>query len=164
MERTIIDMNNIENLVINGDVFIIPNSAAKINEFFEPEKKRELMKSICKMNGVEFNEEKDLCVETWIVSKEFCSDNVADHNIRTVNEDGNIVLIGLNSGRFIPSCLLKDHNEGETIDIKLPIWININRAETAEDTEVTFRLTLAQEKYRYKRFGSFQEVFKAVTS
>ena len=164
MERTIIDMNNIENLVINGDIFIIPNRAAKIQDFFDfaQEEKKEIMEKICRLNERVFDVDNEHCLETWICSEEFQCDNVADHNIHTLTTDGQRVTIGIDNGRYIPSSLFKGHKEGETIEIKIPIWISISHAETPINTVVTFRLTLSQTKYRYRIFGNFEEVFDRV--
>lgn len=159
-----INLNN--GIHINADLFIIPNSAAKIEDLIDISRENNLkyMQKICELNGMKFDEQNDYLIETWYCSEEFECDNIPDHSIYCNTEDGQRCIIGVESRRWLPSNLFKGKKEGDTINVKIPVWVRINNRNNGDaiDAIADFTITLSQTKYRYARFGNFEEVLEKV--
>ena len=158
-----IDINNIQ---LNADIFVIPNQAAKLSSFFEcvQEEKLVAANQIAELNGFTFDPEKDYFIETWMVCAEHGCDNFADHCIHYKDDDGTYYTIGIED-RYLPSNLFVGKKEGDMITIKLPVWY-VNDAQFPERsngrTVAEIQIKLNQSDYRYRRFGTFEEVLKKV--
>ena len=159
---------DIMNLHINADIFIIPNPASNISDFFDSVQNEQLanMSTICKLNNEEFTPGIDRLVETWMVCKELGCDNVADHRIEVLDLEGNKRVIGIDS-RYLPSNLLEGHVEGDIINIKLPVYITDGGRRyqvpgITIETVADFTITLNQLGYHYRRFGFFEDVMAKV--
>lgn len=159
---------------INASVFIIPNSAARIKDLFEfdQEEKLHQMEEICKVNGLTFDPEKDYLIECWYHSKEYNCDNMPDHNIHCIGEDGCRNRISFPYRRYLPSNIFENHKEGDVINIKLPAILEKfthyedNDPEDLQEEEIDIitdiKLELNQLDYRYGRFGPFENVLEKV--
>jgi len=162
-------LNMSNGIAINADLFIIPNSAAKIEDLFDSakEERTNQMNKICELNGMTFDKDHDWLIECWLCAPELDCDNIADHNIHVLNENGAHCTIGLDHWRNMPSTLLKGKKEGDTISVKIPVWVRVEGEEeqypNARDIIADFNITLAQTKYRYRRFGTFEETLAKVT-
>lgn len=157
-----IDISN--GISINADLFIIPNSASKIEDLldFVRDENLKRMQNICELNNMSFNPEKDYLIETWYCSPELECDNIADHSIHVMTQNGEDCIIGVES-HYLPSNLFIGKKEGDVIKVKLPVWVRTgSRKNAATDMVADFSITLAQQKYRYRRFGAFEECFNRV--
>lgn len=163
---------NINDIIINGDIFIIPNAATKIHDHFESSRERLLgtMTEICDLNNTVFNDRTDRLVQCWYCSKELGCDNIPDHSIYTTDENGQDCRICVD-GRFLPSNLFEGKKEGDVISIKIPLKVYMGtrkdlvlKGSQPTKTTGTFNLRLAQKDYRYRSHGSFEEVFTRVMS
>lgn len=163
-------IKKLEAMVINGGIFIIPNHAPKIDNYYPNfrEKKFNYMSAICAANGVEFDRANDHCIETWFFSHEMNCDNICDHSIHMVDDDTKIT-ISVPSDRQIPECLLKGKKEGDILDIKLPVIVAFDGCQHAfvekggVEIVMNFKFELCQKKTRYERFGNFEDVLYRVT-
>ncbi len=151
----------------NAEIFIIPNSAAKISSYFEvfQNKYRDLAIKLCNDNDVEFNEETDYMVETWICSDELRTENLQNHGCIIRIDGKKYYLDGGRIKRDIPSTILKNLKEGESIVIKfndIQIEDYDSDDERKYNINLELNITAAQTKYRYKRFGNFEDTLKYV--
>jgi hypothetical protein len=145
----------------DADIFIIPNSASMIKDFFNPEDQLKKMNAVCGVNGITFDPENDFIIETWYVADQLCCENIADHDIYFNDEDGNECTLISDPGRFLPAKLFESHKEGETITVSLPMGLIKNYHEE-HDVVVKVHMTLNQGEYRYRRFGDFENVLDDV--
>lgn len=168
-----IENKPIINATANAEIFIIPNRACKLSGIldFAKDKFRKLGEDVCASSGTSFDESKDYFVETWITAEEdLGSENLADHGFRIKLSDNQYVRVcGGEISIDIPSSLLKDLREGkETVQItfnNLQGRIITNKDyDNAVDAIVnlTLNLTGAQTKYRYRRYGNFEDTLKVV--
>ncbi len=130
--------------VVEGDVFVIPNSSEKLDSFCEPEW---LMEKLRRNAGIYANYS-DMMVELWICSSQ--CDNWADTpggfqkeaEIK-FNEEGKIGLtrnqrvIGYFPKHF-PASVVEGKKEGDVIELDNPEY------------GVKIKLTCRQLNYRYK--------------
>lgn len=167
------ELNINEPITINGDIFIIPNSAPRLKDYWMESFKAKMQKymhQICELNGLKFDETVDRCVETWYTSPEMECDNIPDHDIHFEYE-GEKYQLTFPSGRQLPSPLFKDKKEGDVVEIKVPVYIRKYDRPHYKDkmfdedieTVVTLKLKLAQTEYRYRSFGNFEDVLKKVS-
>ena len=167
MKNNTNELKNIGTIKANAEIFIIPNSAAKISGYFEifREKYRNLANKICKDNNLEFNENKDYMVETWICSDDLRTENLADHGCKIMVDGKKYYLENGAIKRDIPSTVLYNLKEGESItlifnDIKIVDYDSDDYDEYLINLELN--ITASQTKYRYARFGKFEDVLKYV--
>lgn len=148
----------------NASLFIIPNSACKLEGFFEfarEDRKADLSK-LLEANGKSFDEETEYFVETWMHSTDLDCDNMCDHGFR-LSIDGKEYWTEL-PNRDFPKSLLDGHKEGEHIQVIYPLTAYPWRSEDDEEIDVNLNidLELNQRDYRYRRFGNFEDVLKKV--
>lgn len=157
---------------INADMFIIPNSAMKIKDFFwyryidEKEYARKdlaFYKNLYTDNNKEFNDD-DFYPQIWLTNNEF--DNIIRHGFAIDVNGGRYFIDNSNMSLLenCPRCLI-DIKEGETAtvlvrDIKATNGFGDN-AETIM-VDIMFHLTANQHEYRYRNFGTFEEVLRRV--
>ena len=170
---------NVENvngkLVVNAkaEVFIIPNTPSKVNlDSCLGERLANVINEISSLNGYEFSPDERL-VQLWWTSEDLGRENLADHGIRVqLNEDHLILSASCtyDSFGYLPIGMVKDWHEGEEVEIIIPIKtdkscfilkngkFNEGLVE-ADEMEIEFHLkvTPSQLKYRYRRFGTFEE-------
>ena len=167
---TIKTLETLENIVINGDIFIIPNRACKIDDYYEDFREKFLKEAIeiCEINGFEFNKDEDHIIETWYLSNELGCDNIPDHDLYIVYDNKEYQIIST-CGRQIPENFFRGHKEGDVVSVKLPCIIRESHLPHHKgnvdgdiETVVEFRLKLNQGDYRYRRFGEFEDVLRKV--
>ena len=144
-------------------MFIIPNHATLVDEFiFDAAEKKRYYTELSKINESEFDPDKDRIVQLWFVEdeNEGC-DNMCDHLFRI--EDDDTVWMGKIDHPGLPSPILKDIHEGDTISIKLPVRA-FRRDKRSDEKYFILNATITadQNSYRYSRFGNFEEVFNQV--
>ena len=71
---------------------------------------------------------------------------------------------------MIPADLLKDLKEGDSVDILLPVYCESiesiyddSKKDGMYQAVLNAHITAAQKKYRYRRFGNFEDVLIHVT-
>lgn len=165
-------MNKIVNGVLDGniDVFIVPNRVGKISSHWLKSTVKNIA-TVVEMNNLEFNPESDKIVELWFTGMD--CDSWTDHYIHAEDEDGNKVCFRASNIGYLPASIFFNKNEGDTVDITFPATVYKVRkdrrtplteeeAEYSREIVVKIHATLAQNEYRYSRFGSFEEVLQKV--
>ena len=145
------DNSKMKRIKLTGDMFIIPNDLMIMYNLFESS--QEEMEELFKLNNVEFFGN-SLIADLWVVIPEM-SDNLACHGI---NINGTEYCCCCNS---IPFDIAKDLKEGETITLNFYGWESYMDHYT---TIFELELTAKQLEYRYRRFGTWQEVCRALES
>lgn len=141
-----------ENNVINGEMFVVPNSATKFDSKYQSSITS--MKEISSVYNMEVTDE-TLLVEIWVTDDN--SENWSCHGVpescQSIAEwlPGARSPLGLQWPSYIPYDLVKDLKEGETLDVNFPNGYIV-------------KLTANQKSYRYKRYGNFEEVVNYVTN
>ena len=144
----------------NAEAFIIPNHSGKITNFWLDDAARKAKEIATNVLGEEPNDDESY-IQMWYVAKDLGCDNLVDHSA-WVDIDGEEYIIRMDSS-YLPYTVLKGKNDGDTIDVS---FISGRREwdKTPEgDIEVLMHVTLNQKYYRYRRFGSFNEVLRKVT-
>ena len=155
---------------VTGDLFIIPNCLAKPKRMLFEEARYDLYQ-IAIANGIRFTEDTEF-VEVWYATPGNSDSNWADHAI-----DGYDELKGWRPiFNYLPTEIFKDKVEGDVVTFNLPIkgrvaenpikGLDNNPAGcdlpngVSVTTTIKVSMTLAQKKYRYSRYGGFEEVLK----
>ena len=159
--------------VVNGtlnvdlDVFIVPNSLAKVNEFiFGKDERAKTMEAVCDSVGKTFNRDNDLLVQLWYTGE--LSDNLVDHGATITDEEGNEWYLSyLSQYSYLPVKLFAGMEDGDTLRVKMPMaayrWIDKENDEGFEKkmpVELVVTLHLNQADYRYRYHGSFASVLE----
>lgn len=148
-----------------GDVFIIPNPAfsnKKDSSFKLPSFMDELNKVF--YSNSDLNEEKISFDDTRFIECWFCNpdnDNWRDHGITGLEDgiDGDSWRL---STAWIPEWIFANKKEGDGVTLTLPVQRRDENRGVCETSMVIASVILAQTKYRYRNFGTFEEVLKRV--
>lgn len=145
----------------NAKAFIVPNHSGKLEDFLFSSTRKDIKEIATSVLGKEPDKD-ERYVQMWYVVEDLNCDNLGDHGAR-VEIDGEKHNIRLASS-FLPYSILKGKNDGDVVDVVFRntynAWIN-DDADAAGEI-VTMHVTLDQKNYRYRNFGSFQEVLKIV--
>ena len=153
-------------IAINADVFVIPNTASAVKEY-NSDGHKEYFAELSRLNNIPINES-DKIVELWFSNHlELKSDNLNDHGFIVLSE-GSRIQISAHNLMFVPAPIIAGVTEGDKLVFKAPAVGHI-LDETNEGScerfpvilEIT--MTCSQSKYRYARFGKFEEVINRVT-
>lgn len=141
-------------LKTNMDVFVIPNHAGFISDFFNSEEKLAYFQEMAKMNNLEFDPENDQLVQLWFVE---------------TDENGN------HTNEMCDNCCRHSWEiNGTEIDIKeewLPAsWISGKEEDHIHlifkngygDDTIDAIIRLKQRGYRYDHVGDFEEAVEKV--
>lgn len=146
--------------------FIIPNHAGTIESYiFGGDYRKEVVKSICDANLMEFNEKAKL-VQIWFVSEDLHSNNLSDHGFYTTI-DGEEYRCHLPSySCCLPKGVLPTH-ENDIVELIIPnCTAEPDRRKSDKKEEIVFDLHLNLEadqlNYRYASFGRFEQVLDYV--
>ena len=140
----------------NVDAFIVPNKTHVVSDFlFDADDRETAYKLLAWINKVHYEPSEDKLVEFWYVSPELESDNLVDHGFKI---NGQYCNCDYDIGRFLPYSMVKDHKEGDTIDV---IWPYDDGSDVMKF--ILMHVTFKQMGYRYARFGKFEEVLERVT-
>ena len=161
---------------INADVFVIPNHAGKINEFFWFDKigKEDYAdnyfnwyKNLYKANNKEYNQDEFL-VQIWLTGE--ISENIIRHGFRMTIDNKRYYTDSatLSSLEYCPRCLI-NIKEGETCDLLVKDVEVYERGFDVDDgkehtrkVDILFHLTANQSDYRYRGFSTFEDVVEKV--
>lgn len=141
----------IKTIKLAGEMFIIPNSLTKVRDFVFTSYQEEL-KELCNLNNIS-DADNQYMLQIWVVIPEM-SDNLGDHGI-LINDEGYRCRCG-----SIPFDLVKDLKEGDTVTAKFDGW----HTDTADTVVFELELTAKQLEYRYRSFGAWEEVCRALES
>ena len=151
----------------NADLFIIPNSRGTwYSNFVLPKKDLE---RFCKYNNLDHEIER--FIQIWIISdsEEFYTENFKDHGaiLRDNGKVSHIAFYNCDLVSYLPYSLIAKMKEGDTIRVNFGIVtpnedrIN-NEDEIKEEYELVLNLKASQLKYRYRNYGTFEEVLRKV--
>ena len=168
MENT---KTNTTNNVIEGDIFIIPNSPVSIPKegieyydlsFYEKIDKQYTILKVHDSMTLKDNITDDKFVQIWYVTRGNSESNWYDHHI-----DQPIIVNGkeLNSSwkpvsQYLPASLFKGKKEGDVVEFTMLIRSYDGEGDNAlyMERRQKVRLTLCQSKYRYRNYGgSFEK-------
>ena len=166
MVKTMKNLTKIENNKIeaNVDCFIIPNSPARFLEGFQYEDaapgyinlRDENVEKIANMNGVTL-EKGERLVQVWLTSEhDLGSINLGDHGFKALNKDGEIVNLHFRCN-VLPAVLLNGKIENDVFDLNIKCF---DREKNEYD--LLMHVRCCQSEYRYRRFGTFESVFKSI--
>ena len=144
------------NYEANVEAFIVPNKALVVSDFlFDVDDREAAYKLLARINEVHYEPSEDKLVEFWYVSPELGSENLVDHGFKI---NGQYCNCDYDIGRYLPYSMVKDHKEGDTIDV---IWPYDDGSDVMKF--ILMHVTFKQSSYRYARFGKFEEVLEQVT-
>lgn len=147
-----------EILEVTGEVFIIPNSLGTIGGFKECSWLKtdvSQMYGTAKHAGLNVSDT-DKTVQLWMCCDE--SENICRHGIPVTVHDQRIH-ISIHGFENLPCKLFNGKKEGDQVELFYSFkgtWGD----DVEEDIEITFKLTLAQSKYRYRNYGTFEECLR----
>lgn len=150
--------NGKEILEVTGDVFIIPNTLGTVNGFKECSwlsTDVSQMYGSAKHAGLDISDT-DKTVQLWMCCDE--SANICRHGI-PVNVHGQEIHIPIHGFENLPCKLFNGKKEGDVVELFYSFegtWGD----ELKENIEITFKLTLAQTKYRYRNHGTFEDCLR----
>lgn len=161
--RTIFDVD----VHAKAEVFIIPNPAGVVSSNPIGREAAEYASKITDANGIVYHESFDKLVEFWWTSDDLKSDNLARHGFKIVKDDDNVIFCRNWYTKWmghLPAKLFADLKEGETKTINVPIHIPDENEEDVPECNIMLHLdvTASQLKYRYARFGKFEDVLTEV--
>lgn len=145
-------------IAANGGVFIIPNGLARLSGDYR-EKDRRAFYEQCRLIDDEGEHELPTAtgklVELWYeaVSDLDC-DNIVDHGFNIELNGERVHLQPESSMTLMPIDIFLGKKEGDIVTIRVPLRKNFEDAATT----LTLSMRLAQKDYRYRRFGTFEEV------
>ena len=145
--KTIIDSN--------FDLFIIPNNIVRLDDMCLFGRSR-AMNEFAKLNNISMSKSEPL-VEVWVTGE--LTENLGDHgfNIRlSAIDDRPIHIGGFHNYMLMPVKMFSGKKEGDSMNIILPFNIYSNNPDFS-DGELHANIKLSQTKYRYKRFGNFED-------
>ena len=162
---------------IIADIFVIPNPAFCYNGSMAQEDGLsadfvdKLNRVWWKTTSEEYRKEHEFKNESW-VQVWYVTPGSEDSNWYAHNIDGYWELIGWRPiTEFLPKSLFNGKKEGDCITIELPIqkWISLQNSEEyiashgccVEET-IKVQIQLSQMKYRYRRFGNFEDALARV--
>jgi hypothetical protein len=142
------------------DAFIIPNSPTRINDLFMDSAKLDILQLAIDNHQI-LEPANDKIVNLWLVSEE--GDNLSDHGLTVTSGDKEYYLPYFgDTFDNIPAHFFEGLCEGENLNLKVTRWgRKVNDKET--EVDITVKMCLAQSKYRYRRFGDFQDVLYKLT-
>ena len=162
--KTMTNLVKIENNKIeaNVDCFIIPNTPSRFLEGFQYENaapdyinlRDDNVKRIAAMNDVILDKGEKL-IQVWLTSEDdLGSTNLDDHGFKALNDDGEIVNLHFRCN-VLPSVLLNGKTEGDVFDLNIKCF-----DKEKNEYDLLMHIRCCQTEYRYKRFGTFESVFK----
>ena len=183
---------NAISITLNADIFVIPNSASKANlEWSMGRNLAAYYQKVAELNDLEYIPEVDSFLQVWLVGigKEngsVESENLARHGF-TITHDGWQYHFNEGDLEMIPWHWFEGKKEGEIVTLTFPLrpsWAtdssgkdlrlrNRNHKFFQDDEtgewmaetplfHITFNFRLNQADYRYRNFGTFEEVMMRV--
>lgn len=154
--------------LVNGDVFVIPNGATTIENVIVMDTKSLMEQTFYAndLNKLDYKNTK--FIELWYCTPGHDNSNWVDHGVDQLREDisKEDFLNGRDDWRvstsLLPIQLFKGKKEGDVVTVKLPVRRHTGHG-SCEVAWIKASIALAQKKYRYSRFGSFDEIVSRYT-
>jgi len=162
-----------------GEIFIVPNSLAKLDQFFGSIKSQYQRLCDAETAYQEFSELHDWLVQVWTImpvaknengSKMFPGLNFDEEVENFEDHEGFLELSGgwtaaiSHRQSYIPVRCFDGLREGDSVALKYPLKIHLWNETTgehktfwSEDVSIPVVVRLTQTKYRYRQYGSFEE-------
>lgn len=151
---------NDNKLDFTAEVFIVPNHARSLDQLLR-ESRKEYIRNIAKMNGINDMSDNDQLVELWYVSKDdLGTSNLVDHGAYILNENNMKIFFRPSIG-LLPAKIFEGRKEGDVVDIKA--YATVDDVDDENTVFFLMHCKLNQLSYRYCRFGRFEETFDLVT-
>ena len=163
--------SNNELVTIEADVFIIPNSVGTLDHFLADSVRDRIdnyANGIMKAAGLEYNNKKEKFVECWFCNND--SDNFADHGVCVLIDGKEYKIFAGTIDRYLPVSIFEGHVEGDKVKVIIPNVKCVDYDGKSKDEEITkvvdleMILTLNQKSYRYRNYGTFDELLKSLCS
>ena len=159
-------------VTVEADVFIIPNSVGTLSQFMADHVRNRIdnyANGIMEATGLEYDNKKEKFVECWFCNN--VSDNFADHGIDIQINGKEYRIFPGTINNHLPVSIFEGHVEGDKVKVIIPgVECIINYDRKSKDKEITkvidleMILTLNQKSYRYKNYGTFDELLKSLCS
>ncbi len=149
------------------EIFIIPNTPGKMDEFLFPQigtRVCNFFQKLAELNGMNFDDWKnDKLVQLWYVESSDSEDRCEDMYSHTFEIVSGETTYNVKLGEeFLPETLVKELKEGDTISLEIPLTEYNSKyfksgIKSDEELSITCEITARQLKYRYRNFGTFEE-------
>lgn len=153
------------NYEMKMDMFVIPNSAGRLDEYIESYKPilKNWLDSVAKASGLTWDENEPL-VQLWYVEtnradKEANSENVVRHGF-LIDSDGKSYY-GRIKEEVLPYSWLKNVKEGEELKLNIPCTM-ADKQKNKIGVVLNCSIRANQQSYRYCRFGNFEDIAERV--
>ena len=139
---------------------------SEISEIFQDITKEET-KAILDANGLEMDEDERL-IQVWMTSEDLHSENLCDHGFHIEVGGRKWTAFPGAIPTMLPAKFFQGHKEGEIIKIKFPKTVLETNADWGDEdsfeieSSLILRLELAQTRFRYRSFGTFEECLRRV--
>ena len=146
-------------LEFDTDVFIVPIKSFVTNEMDLPEEKIKYINQIGTLNGIgKLNYDSDQLIQLQFVSKDLDTTSLVFQGADVLDENGYICNIKPEID-ILPANLFEGCMENDKIVLRVPYKMN-----DGHEITLIMNTTLKQKEYCYKKCGTFEEVWKYVTS
>jgi len=153
--------------VINADLFIIPNHASIAKEYILKRYESE-SKQIADLNNIPFDVDQTNLVQVWSTDKKCDNMQCGTFHIVCDEYDYSCSLISV-----LPRTLFEGYKENDIVTCVIPVYVSSYRKsnedykssvvfDDKEQMLVQFNFSLKQLEYRYRSFGTFEDVLEMV--
>ena len=139
---------------LNADMFIIPNSVCTIDEYFISSFQKKMLDN-CKINGL-VESPKEKMVQIWLTNE--LSDNIGCHGIKVNGKRYSV------NCDCIPYSLIKNAKEGDVITVNFLGYEKDEELNNVKTVVFEMNLKCNQKEYRYRSFGSFDEILNRLVA
>lgn len=151
----------------NWDLFIVPNHAVSLLDEYMPlsyaQKQIQALSEIERANNCMISM-KDQLVQVWYCNEQ--CDNGVSHDPYVVDQDGRVWDISFNLGEYLPEPIVRELHEGATSILNIPVTLEYYNVATKTKERrsaiMKAHITPKQKAYRYREFGTFEEVLERV--
>lgn len=159
--------NNEITFEANWDLFIIPNHAISLlDEYVSLPYAQKQIQSLAEIGNANnyMVSTMDRLVQVWYCNEQ-CENGVR-HDPYVVDLSGRAWHISFNLGEYLPEPIVRKLHEGETSIVNIPVTLECYDVETISNSYqsaiMKAHITPKQKAYRYRGFGTFEEVLERV--
>ena len=156
--------------IVMGSIFVIPNPSFNLsgNDFVLASTRCSL-ESIyyqnSEMNSDKISLENTRWIQCWFCNPRCSDSNWQDHGVESMNKslskkDKALYPWRLESG-YVPDWIFSGKKEGDVVTFKMPIH-RLTEDGISMSSMIKISVKLDQSSYRYRNFGTFEEVLKKV--
>ena len=159
--------NNEITFEANWDLFIIPNHAISLLDEYVSlpyaQKQIQPLAEIGNANNYTISAI-DRLVQVWYCNEQ-CENGVRDDPY-VVDLSGSVWDISFNLGEYLPEPIVRKLHEGETSIVNIPVTLEsydvVTMSNGCRSAIMKAHITPKQKAYRYREFGTFEEVLERV--